>query len=200
MNPGFEILNSSGRPSFWKEHAQGGWEVTEREVYEGNWAMRATRSWSWLYQEVQVKPSRWYSLEVQVRSDITLGKKTDYVNTFLTLECLDKDAEVIKRQWGNASAFAFPLWHKRENLIYTPENTRKIRIKLAKRLGEGSVWFDDVRLVEHLFLASRLPVELTPFFSFFMYSLLIFSFITVIIKIRSKRRSEQGESRRHANS
>ncbi len=86
---------------------------------------------------------------------------------------------------------AFPLWHKRENRIYTPEKTEKIRIKLAKRLGEGSVWFDDVKLVERLFLAGKLPDKLTPFFNFLMYFLLISSFLIVVFKIRSKSKSNR---------
>ena len=191
LNPGFEILNEVGKPRFWKEHPQGGWEVSGEEVYEGNWAMRATRGWSWLSQEVPVEAKRWYSLAVQVKSDITLKEKTDYENTFLTIECLDKEDEVIKRQWGNAIAFAFPLWHQRENVIYTPENTRKMRIKLAKRLGEGSVWFDDVKLTERLFLVSKLPDKLTPLFNVLMYFLLVFSFVTVVIKIRSRKNSRK---------
>ena len=191
LNPGFEILNEAGKPHFWKEHPLGGWEVSGEEVYEGNWAMRATRGWSWLSQEVPVKAERWYSLAVQVKSDITLKKKTDYQNTFLTIECLDENGQVIKRQWGNAIAFAFPLWHQRENVIYTPENTRKMRIKLAKRLGEGSVWFDDVKLTERLFLASELPDKLTPLFNVLMYFLLVFSFVTVVIKIRSRKKTKR---------
>ncbi len=189
LNPGFEILNEVGKPHFWKEHPQGGWEVSGEEVYEGNWAMRATQGWSWLSQEVPVKAKRWYSLAVQVKSDITLEERTDYENTFLTIECLDEEGEAIKRQWGNAYAFAFPLWHERENVIYTPENTRKIRIKLAKRLGDGSVWFDDVKLTERLFLPGKLPDKLTPLFTGLMYFLLVFSFVTVVIKIRSRKKS-----------
>ncbi len=192
LNPGFEILNEMGKPRFWKEHPQGGWEVSGEEVYEGNWAMRATQGWSWLSQEVPVKAKRWYSLAVQVKSDITLKERTDYENTFLTIECLDEKGEAIKRQWGNAFAFAFPLWHERENVIYTPENTKKIRIKLAKRLGDGSVWFDDVKLTERLFLAGKLPDKLTPLFNVLMYSLLVFSFVIVVIKIRSRKNSRRG--------
>ena len=107
LNPGFEILNDAGKPYFWKEDSQGGWEVSGEEVYKGNWAMRATQSWSWLSQEVPVKAKRWYSLGVHVKSDITLKEKGDYENTFLTIECLDENGQAIKRQWGNADTAGY---------------------------------------------------------------------------------------------
>jgi len=188
-NGGFEILNGSDKPKFWKEGSHGGWKVSEEVVYQGDRAMRAARGWSWLWQDVPVKPKRWYTLEAQIKSDIMLEEKPNRNNTFLTLECLDKKSQIIKREWGIVTAF--PLWHKRENRIYTPENTRKIRIKLAKRQGEGSVWFDDVKLVERLFLAGKLPDKLTPFFNFLMYFLLAFSFLIVVFKIRSKSKSNR---------
>ncbi|MBA7706796.1 hypothetical protein ES703_115653 [subsurface metagenome] len=188
FNGGFEI-GSKDEPNYWKQSAKRGWKVSEEVVYEGDRAMRAARGWSWLWQDVPVKPKRWYTLEAQVKSDIMLEEKQDRNNTFLTLECLDKKGQVIKREWGVVTAF--PLWHKRENRIYTPEKTEKIRIKLAKRLGEGSVWFDDVKLVERLFLAGKLPDKLTPFFNFLMYFLLISSFLIVVFKIRSKSKSNR---------
>ncbi|GAI84992.1 unnamed protein product, partial [marine sediment metagenome] len=188
FNGGFEI-GSKNEPNYWKQSAKRGWKVSEEVVYEGDRAMRAARGWSWLWQDVPVKPKRWYTLEAQVKSDIMLEEKQDRNNTFLTLECLDKKGQVIKREWGVVTAF--PLWHKRENRIYTPEKTEKIRIKLAKRLGEGSVWFDDVKLVERLFLAGKLPDKLTPFFNFLMYFLLISSFLIVVFKIRSRSKSNR---------
>lgn len=184
-NSSFEILNGEGRPSPWLVDNRGGWSLSDEQPYEGKRCMRADQNWSWLSQEVPVKSKRWYVLEVQVKSDTMLTGKVDgKENTFLTLECLDGKGQTIARKWGIVTAF--PLWHRIENRIYAPENTERVRIKLAKRRGQGSVWFDDVRLVERLFLTESFPRRLTPLFNILMYFLLVLSFLTVIIKTRSK--------------
>ncbi len=132
-----------------------------------------------------MKSKRWYVLEARVKSDTMLTDRMEgKENTFLTLECLDGKGQAIARQWGIVTAF--PLWHRIENKIYAPENTEKVRIKLAKRRGQGSVWFDDVRLVERQFLTETFPRRLTPLFKILMYFLLGLSFLIVIIKTRSK--------------
>lgn len=182
LNSGFEIV-SGPIPDFWKEDERGGWKVSEEEPYEGNRCMETIQSWSWLWQDVPVKPKKWYTLEAQVRSDITFRVrqiKRDYENTFLTLECLNKDGRVIRREWGNT--MAFPLWHKRETSVYTPEGTRKIRMKLAKRMGQGRVWFDDVRLIRSSSLEHFSPEKLDKTFRFAMYGLVVVSFLGIILR------------------
>jgi len=154
LNGGFEVV-SKDKPDSWEIDPPGDWKISQEQPYEAYRCMQTTQSWSWLWQEVFVKPKRWYAAEVQVRSDIIVEGKGDYDNTFFTLECLDKDNRVIRTGWGIVTAF--PRWDIRENKIYAPQNTRKIRIKLAKRLGEGSVWFDDVRFMEVPYL--KLPKE-----------------------------------------
>jgi len=154
LNGGFEAV-SEDKPNSWKVDPGGGWKVSQDQPYEGATSMQTTQSWSWLWQEVSVQPKTWYTVEARVRSDIIVEGKGDYENTFLTLECLDKDDRVIRTEWGIVTAF--PKWEKRENKIYAPETTRRIRIKLAKRLGEGSVWFDDVKFTEVPYL--KLPKE-----------------------------------------
>jgi len=182
LNSGFEIV-SGPIPDSWKEDERGGWKVSEEEPYEGNRCMETTQSWSWLWQDVPVKPKKWYTLEAQVRSDITFRVrqiKRDYENTFLTLECLNKDGRVIRREWGNT--MAFPLWHKRETSVYTPEGTRKIRMKLAKRMGQGRVWFDDVRLIRSSWLEHFSPEKLDKTFRFTMWGLVVVSFLGIILR------------------
>jgi len=185
---GFETLSGS-RPEAWEEDPKGGWEVEMVGSYRGNNSLKATVEGSWLSQEVPVKPETDYTLRGYIRSDITIPDKEDYANTFLTLECLNWKKKVIERKWGIVNATS--SWELEQNTIFTPPGTRKIRVMLAKRQGEGSVWFDEVKLVEHLFLAGDLPDKLTPFFNFLIYFLLAFSFLTVVIKIRSKSKSKQ---------
>ena len=191
-NGGFEVIGRED-PMYWRYDSQEGWEISKQVVYEGDRAMKADQSWSWLSQEFLVRGERWYTLEAEVKSDIMLGEKLEgNENTFLTLECLDKEDNIIKREWGIVTAF--PLWHKRETKIYAPGNTRKIRIRLAKRKGEGSVWFDGVKMKERLFFADELPEKLTPVVSFFFYSLLVFSFLAVVLKTRSKGKGKSKKS------
>ena len=146
LNSGFETLDSSGKPNLWKEDPQGGWKIDAKGSYQGQRSSRNDVVWSWLSQEVPVRAKTYYSLRAQVKSDITLPDKEDYYNTFLTLECLNWRKKVIKREWGIVNATS--SWHFKENSILTPPGTRKIRIKLAKRQGEGSVWFDEVELTK----------------------------------------------------
>jgi hypothetical protein len=145
--------------------------------------MEIIQSWNWLWQDVPARPRKWYILEAQVRSDITFRvreKKRDYENTFLTLECLDKDGRVLRREWGNT--MAFPLWHKRETSVYTPEGTREIRVKLAKRMGQGRVWFDDVQLTKSSWWEHFWPQKVDKAFRFTMYGVLAISFLGIILR------------------
>ncbi len=180
LNPGFEILNGFGKPKFWKEHPYGGWSSDAQGPYEGERSMRNAIAWSYLSQEVLVRPKTYYTLRVYLRSDITIPEKKDVANTLLTLECLDRENEVLKMEWGVTHATL--LWQPRENVIFTPPETVHLRIKLAKRQGEGSVWFDGLELIRH-----RYPPHLwgdKPFFIFYfaLYAILALSLLRMIFK------------------
>jgi len=180
LNPGFEMLNDSGKPEFWKEHPSRGWSSGTRGAYEGERFMQASVDWSWLSQEVPVRPKTYYTLRAQLRSNITIPEKEDYANTFLTLECLDKENKVLKRVWGITNATL--LWQPRESVIFTPPETRQIRIKLAKRQGVGYIWFDGLELIRH-----RYPPHLwgdKPFliFYFLIYAILVLSLLRLIFR------------------
>ena len=180
FNPGFEILNGFGKPKFWKEHPYGGWSSDAQGPYEGERSMRNAIAWSYLSQEVLVRPKTYYTLRVYLRSDITIPEKKDVANTLLTLECLDRENEVLKMEWGVTHATL--LWQPRENVIFTPPETVHLRIKLAKRQGEGSVWFDGLELIRH-----RYPPHLwgdKPFFIFYfaLYAILALSLLRMIFK------------------
>ena len=154
--------------------------------------METIQSWNWLWQDVPVRPRKWYILEAQVRSDITFRVRQirrDYENTFLSMQCLDKDGRVIRTEWGNT--MAFPLWHKRQTSVYTPEGVTKIRVKLAKRVGQGRVWFDDVRLIRSSSLEHFSPQKLDKTFRFTMYGLVAVSFLVIILRRALKSKSRQ---------
>jgi len=137
LNSGFE--RGLDKPYSWSEDARGGWSIDKEDPYIGDRCMQATEGWSWFSQKVPVEPEKFYRLKARLKSDIK-----DRENVFLTLECLNKDDEVIKREWGARSATS--LWHLKESSIFTPKDTKMIKIRLAKRQGEGSVWFDEVEL------------------------------------------------------
>jgi hypothetical protein len=122
------------------------WIVETTNSYEGTRCIQATVAWSWLWQDVPVKAERHYSLSAWVRSNIVSSKKIEDGNTFLTLECLNDKNRIIAREWGVVNADS--SWGLKKTQVYTPPGTLKMRIRLAKRQGEGSVWFDDLRLTE----------------------------------------------------
>ena len=130
----------------WRESPGEEWIVGTTNSYEGTRSIQATAAWSWLWQDVPVKPERYYTLSAYVRFDIVPSEKIEDGNTFLTLECLNDKNKVIEREWGIVSAGS--SWGLEKTQIYTPPGTLKMRIKLAKRQREGSVWFDDLRLIE----------------------------------------------------
>jgi len=136
--------------------------------------MRATIGWSWLYQDIQAKPNTYYSLEAYLRADMTVRG-----NAFLTLECFDADGVFLKRDWGVMNATTG--WGFKSCTILTPPGTMKIRMKLAKRQGEGSVWFDNLKLVRHWI--SPLPWSNCLFYSsyFSIYGILVVSFLLRMI-------------------
>ena len=180
LNPSFEVLDRSGRPRFWKEHPYGGWSSDIQGAYEGERSMRATINWSWLSQQITIKPKTYYTLKAYLRSDITIPGKEDYANTFLTVECLDEEYQVVKRVWGITNATL--LWQARETVFFTPPDAWQIRIKLAKRQGQGSVWFDGLELIRH-----RYPPHLwgdKPFFVFYfsLYAILVFLLLRMLFK------------------
>ena len=185
-NPDFEVLDGVGGPKEWTEHAWGGWSIDTDDPYEGENSMRATVGWSWLSQDFSARPKRYYTLEAYVRSDIVVPQPKDYENTFLTLECLNENYEIIGRSYGILNVGL--LWQPKESSIYTPEGTKKIRIKLAKRQGEGSVWFDKVKLTEKpsymRFVVVRKILKDTPFFVFYIsvYIILLASLLRLLLK------------------
>jgi len=122
------------------------WIIDTTNSYEGTRSIQATVARGWLWQDVPVKPERYYALSAYVRSDIGFSEKIKDGNTFLTLECLSDKNKVIEREWGVVNAGS--SWELKRTRIYTPTGTGKVRIKLAKRLGEGSVWFDEAKLIE----------------------------------------------------
>jgi hypothetical protein len=141
-NPDFEVLEESGKPKFWSRG--GGWSVDTEEPYQGKNCLRASKAWSWLLQEVSAKPEKYYSFTACIKSDIRVERKTDYQNTFLWLDYLDKEGKIIKEDSG--AIYAVSSWRPYGRVILTPTKTKKIRVKLGKRLGEGSVWFDGIEL------------------------------------------------------
>ncbi len=130
----------------WRESPGKEWIVDTRNSYEGTRCMQATVAWSWLWQDVPVEPEKYYALGAYIRSDTGFSQETKDGNTFLTLECLNDKNQVIAREWGVVSAES--SWELKKTHIHTPPGTLRMRIKMAKRQGEESVWFDDLRLTE----------------------------------------------------
>lgn len=130
----------------WRENPEKEWIVEAINSYEGTRSIQATVAWSWLWQDVPVEPDRYYTLSAYVRSDIVSSQRIEGGNTFLVLECLNDKNKVIAREWEVVNAGS--SWGLKKTRIYTPPDTLKMRIKLAKRQGEGSVWFDDLKLME----------------------------------------------------
>ncbi|TET64602.1 hypothetical protein E3J48_00890 [Candidatus Aerophobetes bacterium] len=130
----------------WRESPGKEWIVDTTNPYEGTRCMQATLAWSWLWQDVPVEAERFHALSAYVRSDIESPQKIHDGNTFLTLECLDDKERIIAREWGVTNAGS--SWELKKTRIYSPAGARKMRIKMGKRKGEGSVWFDDLGLME----------------------------------------------------
>ena len=178
-NPGFE--RGLDKPDYWLEDAKGGWSIDEEDPYTGDRCMQATEGWSWFFQKVPVEPEKFYKLKARLKSDIK-----DRENVLLTLECLDKDGKEIEKEYGVRTASS--SWDLKENSIFTPKDTKMIRVGLAKRLGEGSVWFDEVRLEEFpLYMRIKFLrgiAEDKPFFIFYflIYALLLFFLLRIIFK------------------
>jgi len=110
--------------------------------------MKATVEWSWLSQDVRVRPDRYYILKAHARSDIAFKGEEEKDNAFLRLECLDKKNQVIRTDYEIITATSF--WQQYMRQIYAPQGTNRIRIRIAKRQGEGSVWFDELQLEQVL--------------------------------------------------
>jgi len=142
LNPNFEDLEAPNKPKFWSKGP--GWSVDIEEPYRGKNCLQTGQAWSWLSQEILAKPQQYYSFTSYVKSDIRVKKETDYQNAFLWLDYLDKDGEVIKEDFG--AIYAAASWRLYGRVVLTPAKTEKVRVKLGKRLGDGSVWFDGIEL------------------------------------------------------
>lgn len=187
-NPGFEAVDQLDRLDAWAEDAKGGWSVTTEESYEGERSVQATVSWSWLSQDIPVRPDKYYTLGAYLKSDIAFLEEDDW-NAFLALECLDEKYEIIAEQMSQSAADS--LWRLQEVSIYAPENTDKMRVKLAKRRGgEGSVWFDNIKMTESAWYIKikflRRILEDKPFFIFYIcvYLVLLIFLVRLILKRR----------------
>ncbi len=146
-NFSFEVVDTQGKLQSWREDASGGWSVNTEEPYEGKRCVQATIPWSWLSQDISVREGKSYTLKAYVKSDIVIPGKSNRENTFLCLECLDGKDTVMAEQMRQFEATS--SWKPQKVSIYAPENTEKIRVKLAKRRGgEGRVWFDNLKMVQ----------------------------------------------------
>jgi len=142
LNPDFENLEGLDKPESWSTGPE--WSVDIKEPYGGKNCMWTSKAWSWLSQEISAKSEQYYSFTAYVKSDIKVERKTDYQNTFLWLDYLDKEGQIIKEDYG--AILAASSWRLSGRVILTPAGTERIRVKLGKRLGEGSVWFDGIEL------------------------------------------------------
>ena len=185
-NPGFEAVDQLGRLDAWAEDVRGGWSVSTGESYERERSVQATVSWSWLSQEIPVRPERYYTLKGRLKSNIALTEGEDDWNAFLVLQCLDKERKVIAEKIGQLKAA--PFWELGQTGLYAPENTDKMRVKLAKRQGQGSVWFDNIEITESVWYMKikliRRILEDKPFFIFYfsLYLTLLICLIWIIVK------------------
>ena len=179
LNPSFET--GLDKPDSWREDPKGGWSIEIEDPYIGERYMQATESWSYLWQEVPAEPEKFYRLRVSVKSDIEAAE-----NALLTLECRKEDGTVIATKYGVINATS--SWQLQESSILAPKDTRKIRIKLTKRQGGGSVWFDGVELKK---LSSYMRIKFLraiaedkPFFIFYflIYALLFFALLKIVLK------------------
>jgi len=194
LNADFEILDEKGKAKYWSEDSKGGWSVSTEGAYQGEKCMQATVGWSWLSQDVSVKPEKDYILKVYAKSDIIIPRGKEDWNTFLALECLNEKGKVIKKNMIQLNIT--PLWKAQIISIYAPKDTEKLRVKLAKRQGEGSVWFDDVRIVKSVWYMKmkflRRMAEDKPFFIFYfsLYFILLILLLRVILKKESSWRDK----------
>lgn len=194
-NAGFEVIDDLTRLDAWVEDPMGGWSVNMEEPYKGNKCAQATVSWSWLSQEIPARPRRYYVLSVYLKSDIAVSEEKDDWNTFLALQCLDKERKVIAEQIGQLKAA--PFWELGQTGLYAPKNTDQIRIKLAKRQGQGSVWFDNLKITESAWYMKiellRRILEDKPFFIFYfsIYFILLILLLRIILKKQPARKNDK---------
>ncbi len=186
LNSSFEVLSEQGMPRYWLEDSREGWSVSTEGAYEGENCMQATVGWSWLSQEIRVKPEKEYTLRVYSKSDIIIPRGKEEWNAFLALECLDKGGEVFRT---NMVQLNIPYsWKFQIISVYAPAETNKIRIKLAKRQGEGSVWFDELDMVKLTWYMKstflQRVAEDKPFFVFYfsIYFILLILLLKIILK------------------
>jgi len=186
LNSSFEILDEQGRPKYWLEDSKEGWSVSTEGAYQGDNSMQTTLGWSWLSQEIPVKPEKEYTLKVYSRSDIIIPREKEEWNAFLALECLNKEGEVVRE---NMVQLNIPYsWKSQIISVYAPKDTEKIRMKLAKRQGGGSVWFDELKIVKLTWYMKstflQRIAEDKPFFIFYfsVYFILLVLLLRLILK------------------
>ncbi|TET11008.1 hypothetical protein E3J84_03380, partial [Candidatus Aerophobetes bacterium] len=143
-NSNFKKVDRSGKIRTWQEDSRGGWSVSTEGAYQGENCMQATVGWSWLSQDIRVKSDKYYIIKAYVRSDMSLMGEDEKDNAFFGFDCLDAKNQIIRSDYGIITAASF--WQQEIRQIYAPPETNKIRVKLAKRQGEGSVWFDKLEL------------------------------------------------------
>jgi len=183
LNPDFETLGPSGNPEFWG--SMSGWSVDTREPYQGKNCMQGIVPWQQLWQLIPAKAKSFFILNAHLRSNIT-AEGADNLNAVMFLMCLDSKGELIKQE-EQAMVASFS-WQEREISVYTPDNTTAVKIVLAKRLGEGSLWVDDLQVRQ---LPSYLRIRILrailddkPFFIFYfaIYLILVISLLRVVLK------------------
>jgi len=119
-----------------------------------------------------------------VKSNITVFGKEDVDNGFFLLQSLNLKDEVLREEYGTFNADL--SWKQKEASILTAEDTEKLRIRLAKRQGEGSVWFDDVELMKYPYLANIAKDKAFFIFYICLYLTLVVLLLRVVLKKPAK--------------
>ena len=184
-NSNFEAVRR-GKIKTWEEDPSGGWSVSTEGAYEGENCMQATVGWSWLSQEIRVKPDKYYILKAYLKSDIPVSGENGGGNAFFGFDYLDVKGQVIEEDYSIINTTSF--WQQEIRQIYAPPKTNKIRVKLAKRQGEGSVWFDEFEIVKLTWYMKsaflQRIAEDKPFFIFYfsVYFILLLLLLRLILK------------------
>lgn len=144
---------SQSRPSSWVADAPAAW-AWRAHRHGASWVAGSSVAWSFLTQTLAARPNHLYDISVRLRADVPPGPGEEG-NAFAWLDGLDARGRIIQTDYGICHATR--AWTEFQRHIVAAEQVRSWRLRLAKRGGAGTVWFDRASVLEGPEAGGRAP-------------------------------------------
>lgn len=173
-NAGFEKIGPHGVPAGW-EHvtywSNSGFDLEKDQAHSGGYAVRINgaphaQGYMRMVSAIDVSPGEDLEAGAWVRlKDVPANQCATIVAEFINTDGQSNDKDFVRFVNIPGNSDAGQKWVYVHGTIKAPPMAAKMRLRLGFWNGQGTAWFDDVRLVSHTAVGCRIDLpwgELLP--------------------------------------